>query len=116
MSVNPSGLCQKYGATFHDHKILIQSGVHSGYFALAERVIKRGVDRLRRNPHTCGGMTVVDERRLQPAVLLIGIHIGEPVSFFISLKTVVPIWFRSSRLSLWIVYWNSALRSPGRRS
>ena len=62
---------------FHHHVILVQRRVHGGYLALAEGIVERGVDQLRRNAEARGRGAVVLHPGLQAAVLLVAVHVGD---------------------------------------
>ena len=61
----------------HDHVILVQRRVHGGDLALAEGIVKRVVDQLRRDAEARGGGAVVLHPGLQAVVLLIAVHVGD---------------------------------------
>ncbi len=67
---------------FHHHVILIQRRVHGGHLALAEGVVERVVDQLRRNAEARRGLAVVVHHRLQTPVLLIAVDVGDDAEWF----------------------------------
>ena len=62
---------------FHDDAVLVERVVNGRDLALAESIVQRGIDHARRDAEARGGVAVDDERRLQPAVLLIGADVGD---------------------------------------
>ena len=60
---------------FHHHVILIQRRVHRRDLALAEGVVERIVDRLRRDPESRRGGAIDDQRGLQPVILLVAVDV-----------------------------------------
>ena len=69
-------ILQKFRRRFHHHVILIQRRIHGRHLALPEGVIEGVVDQLWRDAESRRGSAVVLHHRLQPLVLLIGIHVG----------------------------------------
>ena len=57
--------------------ILVERGVHGRNLRLTKRLVKGVVDELRCDSKTRCRVAIVNKRRLKPAILLIGIHIGE---------------------------------------
>ena len=61
----------------HHHVVLIQCSLHRRYGSLANLVIERVVDELRRDAEARGRSAIVLNERLQPEVLLIRAHISD---------------------------------------
>ena len=59
------GILPELRRRFHHHVILIERRVHGGHLALAEGVVERVVDQLRRDAEARGGVAVVLITRLQ---------------------------------------------------
>ena len=61
----------------HHHVILVQRLVHGRDLALAEGVVQRVVDQLRRDAEARGGLAVVGDQGLQAAVLLVAVDVDD---------------------------------------
>ena len=62
---------------FHHNVILVERCVHRRNLRLTKRLVKRVVDQLRCDSEARCRVAIVNERRLKPAILLIGIDVGE---------------------------------------
>jgi hypothetical protein len=62
---------------FHHHVILVERLVHGGYLALAEGIVKRVVEQLRRDAEARRGLAVVGDHRLQAAILLVAVDVDD---------------------------------------
>ena len=62
---------------FHYHAILVNRRIDRRHLRLPVGEIERGIDGTRGNAHARGGLAIDGERGLQPAHLLIGIHIRQ---------------------------------------
>ena len=66
-----SGFCWKRGLDLQHHAVLVQLREHRRDLPLAERVVERVVDHLRRDAEPRRGVAVDHQARLQPRVLLV---------------------------------------------
>ena len=79
--VQGRGILPELRRDFHHHVVLIQRRVHGGDLRLSKCVVKSVVNHLRRDAQARRRVAVVNQRGLQAAVLLIGIHVGEDAQF-----------------------------------
>src|SRR5581483_8056230 len=60
---------------FHNHVVLVQGSVHRRYLRLPKSLVQRGIDGLRADSEPRGGVTVDDDSRFEPTILLITVYV-----------------------------------------
>ena len=115
----PSRVLPELRVHLHDHVVLVERGVHRRDLALAEGVVERVVDGLRRDAEARGRRAVDRQRGLEALDLLIAVDVGELGQLPQPLRAPRGAQSSSSRTSSpWSVYWYCAAlaRPPMRRS